>query len=120
MSSRGWILYPVLVALLIAAIPPGYGALLERAHEEDLVSEDNYALAHKIRWFLEQPGRLLLSPTSYDGALISSHVPFWGGLLALILANWLGWFLLLFLLLICIRKTLVGRLQTGWGKTSEP
>ena len=112
-SLRGAILNLVLIAFVIAVLPPGYGALVERAYEEDEISQEKYDLAYKVRWFLERPGRLLLTPTIYDGALISPHVPFWTGLLVLIVANWSLWFLIIGLLCFISHKILLRSLQAG-------
>jgi hypothetical protein len=59
------------------------------------LSEEAYIWQHQVRWILEVPGRVALSQTRFGGALRSTHQPFLPSLIALVVANWLLWFLLI-------------------------
>lgn len=80
---------------MLAALPPGYGCLFDAAYGAGDISESMYAAQHQVRWFLELPARTLLAPTRFDGALQTTHQSFGASLVALVLAGWAGWLLLL-------------------------
>jgi hypothetical protein len=87
--------YLLLIAFLFGIAPPGYAAMFALARQEAALSEAEYELATQVIGLVLIPGRLLLSVTPYDGALASTHMRFWRGLIALVVANAIGWFVVL-------------------------
>lgn len=80
-----------LLAILAGVIPPGYAGLFGLAYEHGALTESRYSQAMLLLRVVSLPGRALLEPTPFDGALAVTHGEFWKGLMAAIVGNTLAW-----------------------------
>lgn len=97
----------LLASFCLATLPAAYGTLFEVLRKNEVMPGKTFRATYQVRWALERPGRLLLLPTPYDGALVSTHVPFWPGFWALIFANWCAWLGLLLGITWLVRRFVV-------------
>jgi hypothetical protein len=88
-------------------LPIGYGALFSQARQFGAITESQYTTTLRAVIFFDWPGRTILAVTPYEGALRTTHLPFWRSLIALTAANTFGW-MLVFLALTAIYKWVIG------------
>lgn len=94
-TSFPWILCLLLLSLLLGCLPPGYAAFLGMAHQYGEISDASYQQASAALSALMLPGRTLLAPTPWKGALSTTHFPIWKGLFVFIASNSVGWAMIL-------------------------